>query len=139
MKLCKKVKSARRVSGFFLRAFNLFLMMHFWRETLLYTVEQILISFFNLLTKKNLSNLGFLIDHCFSNIIYIWGLLALFLKTNFFIKLNAVYLRKCIMCVFRARPNREKPSFLNKEGAGGPKSKVIFVESILAQSQTIIS
>ena len=41
------------------------------------------------------------------------------------------------MCVFRARPNREKPSFLNKEGAGGPKLKVIFVESILAQSQTI--
>ena len=45
------------------------------------------------------------------------------------------------VCVFPLlpRPNREKPSFLNKEGAGGPKSKVIFVESILAQSQTIIS
>ena len=125
---------------FSLRAFNLFfddafltwnLIIHGWTN-------------FNFVFQsswtKNLSNLGFLIDHCFSNIIYIYGaFLHFFLKTNFFIKLNAVYLRKCIMCVFRARPNREKPSFLNKEGAGGPKSKVIFVESILAQSQTLIS
>ena len=137
MKLCKKVKSARRVSGFFLRAFNLFLMMHFWRETLLYTVEQILISFFNLLTKKNLSNLGFLIDHCFSNIIYM-GPSCTFFKNQFLYQIKcSLSTQMHYMCL--PRPNREKPSFLNKEGAGGPKSKVIFVESILAQSQTIIS
>ena len=59
-----------------------------------------------------------------------------------FFKNQFLYQIKCslstqmhYMCL--PRPNREKPSFLNKEGAGGPKSKVIFVESILAQSQTI--